>query len=286
MSSRTSFEERKRHREEFYAKHPYVRRPETYEDDYHPTASQSLRVRISPYAVLVFCFAILFGVYWLVTRVQDQVQSGAIRFDQEPIEKIKISKANKIYTFHINQSFASYDTPQYSELEMELLDENKNHVYSFYKDLWLETHSNGDGGYANYSDMDMYFELELEKAGTYYLRAISHNGNNSTITYYIKSRSMGGNLYIGVYAIIFLSISAIFIFGSDYWGNPLDLMAACPSVSVLKSNKLFLVAFAICAFIFLACIVINITHLGYGSFGDETLIPTRFFGTDNVNYIG
>lgn len=286
MSSRTSFEERKRHREEFYSKHPHVRRPETYKDDSVSSYSKAWKANFSPYAVLVFCFTIVFGVYWLFARGKIQVQSGAIRFDQEPIEKIKISKADKIYTFHINQSFDSFDTPQYSELEIELLDENKNHVYSFYKDLWLETHSNGEGGFANYSDMEMDFELEIKKAGTYYLRAISHNGNNSTITYFIKSRSLGGNLYIGIYASIFLILSIIIIFGHQQWGGPLELIAMFPPIHALKSNKLFIFTFALCLFIFIACIVINVTHLGYGSFGDETLIPTRFYGTDNVIYIG
>lgn len=286
--SRMSYEERKRHRAQFYAKHKNVKRPGYNSDSsfFNFEFSAKKMKLISPYAVMIFLFTILFGSYALLNFMADHVFTTNIIIDQKPIGKITIPKDNKIYVFDVAQTFTFASTPQYSELELEILDKNHKHVYSVYKDLWMERHPNGDGGTSVYSDLKMNFELEFEKKGTYFIRPISHNGNLSPINVSIETRTLGGGLYFGFYAITFLVLSLILFFGKDYWGSPRDLLEACPSINELRYNKRFLIVFSTVSLVFLSCIVISLTHYGYPSCGDKTILPTKFLSTNNLIYLG
>lgn len=241
---------------------------------------------LSPYAVMIFLFTILFGAYALLTFMSSHVLTAEINLAHQAFEKITIPDEGKLYKFDLVQSFRTTDTPQYSELEIEFLDEDHKHVYSVYKDLWMERHPNGEGGTSVYSDLKMDFQLEFEKKGTYYIRGISHNGNLSPVKVSIEKRTLGGSLYLGFYAIVFLVLSFILFMGKDYWGKPLQLLEAFPSIQELKLNKPFLVVFSAVSLVFVACVVFGITHYGYASCGEETVLPTTFLSTDNLIYLG
>jgi hypothetical protein len=235
---------------------------------------------------MIFLFTILFGGYYLVCNMTSHVTSTSLDLKSRAEGRIYIDKANKIYQFNAVQSFIGPETPQYSELEIELLDENYKHVYSVFKNIWMERHPNGEGGSSTYSDLKMNFEIELDRKGNYFLRAISHNGNLSPVNVSVEKRSLGGGLYIGFYAILFLSLSVLIFFGKDYWGNPRELLEAFPDFSELKKNKLFLIVFSAVSLLFVSCIVFGITHYGYASGGDETILPTKFIGTNELIYLG
>lgn len=282
-----SYEERMRHRAKFYAQHKKVSRPSNSDNNFFNYEFTAERMNaISPYAVMIFLFTILFGVYALVCNMTSSVSDVSLDLNSKAEGRIQIDQANKIYQFDAVQSFTGQETPQYSELEIELLDENHKHVYSVYKNLWMERHPNGEGGSSTYSDLKMNFEIELDQKGSYFLRAISHNGNLSPVHISIEKRSLGGGLYIGFYAILFLSLSILIFFGKDYWGNAGKLLEAFPDLSEIKKNKMFLLVFSAVSLLFVSCIIFGITHYGYASGGEETILPTKFIGTNELIYLG
>lgn len=283
-----SYEERMRHRAKFYAQHKNVKRPDRNSGNnlFNFEFTDARMKLISPYAVMIFLFAILFGIYALICNITSPVSTTSLNLKDKAQGQINIPEANKIYQFDATQSFLGNGTPQYSELEIELLDKDHKHVYSVYKNLWKELHPNGNGGYSVYTDLKMSFDLEFKKKGTYFVRAIAHSGNVSPVKVSIAKRSLGGGLYIWFYAIIFLVLSLIVFFGKDYWGNPKSLLAAFPNFSELKSNKRFLIVFSAVSLLFVSCVVIGITHYGYASCGDETILPTKFLDTNELIYLG
>lgn len=287
-SSGMSYEERMRHRAKFYAQHKNVERPDRNSGNnlFNFEFTDERMKLISPYAVMIFLFTILFGLYALICNATSLVSTTSLNLSERAVDKIEIPEANKIYQFDVAQSFLGNVTPQYSELEIELLDQDHKHVYSVYKDLWMERHPDGNYGYATYSDLKMSFDLEFKKKGTYFVRAIAHNGNISPVKVSIAKRSLGGGLYIWFYAIVFLVLSLTVFFGKDYWGNPKRLLAAFPDFSEFKSNKKFLIVFSAVSLLFVSCVVIGITHYGYASCGEETILPTKFLDTNKLIYLG
>ncbi|MCJ8289785.1 MAG: hypothetical protein HRT58_04495 [Crocinitomicaceae bacterium] len=283
-----SYEERMRHRAQFYAEHKGVERPDSDSGNnlFNFEFTTERMKFVSPYAVMIFLFTILFGVYALICNMTSHVSDTSLDLKERAVSEIQIPDANKIYQFDIVQSFFGGILPQYSELEIELLDEDHKHVYSVYKNLWMEQHPNGNGGYSVYNDLKMNFNLEFKKKGTYFVRAIAHNGNLGPVKVSIEKRTLGGGLYIWFYAIVFLVLSAVVYFGKNYWGNPSKLLEAFPSFAELKSNKKFLIVFSIVTALFVTCVVFGITHYGYASCGDGTILPTKFIGTDNLIYLG
>lgn len=288
MPSRTSYEERERRREQFYQTHKNVKRPNASNSDsffgfvYDPSRKKS----VGPLALICYSFTILFFLMWLFSRAETDITSLRIESNGSSMQKITLPNRNKIYDFKMEQFFDSYSVPQYSELEVELLDAQFGHVYTFYKDLWQEYHPNDEGGSSLYSDKEMNFELAIEKKGTYYLRVVSHNGNTGPIAVKIVSRTFGGGMYYGFYALFFAGLSLITYLGKDLWGTPLQLLEAIPDVKELKTNKSFVFCLFIALSLFIGCIIINVSHYGYASGGDERVIPTYFFNTNNVIYIG
>lgn len=288
MPSRTSYEERERRRREFYKKHKDIKRPSgsTNDSSFDFTNTVSLRKLVGPLALICYAFAILFSFAWLITRGQSIASSFRMDAVDGSLEKITLPQNNKIYKFNLAQTFEAYSAPVYSELEIELLDEQFGHVYTFYKDLWQEFHPNDAGGSSLYSDTEMSFEISIEKKGTYYLRAVSHNGNTGMLRGDIYQKNFGGHLYFGFYALFFIGLSVITYLGKEYWGSPSLLLTSIPKFAVLKTNKLFVYCLIAVTVLFIGSIVVSFTHYGYASGGDEKVIPTYFYATNNVIYIG
>ncbi len=241
--------------------------------------------RIAPIAMIIFTFTILFFISWIVTTGKDKITSTSMNFNGNSIGKIEVFNDEGLYRFESYQVFSAGVAPLYSELEIEILDENWDHVYSFYKDLWQERYSNGEGGNPIYHDREMAFEVELPKAGIYYIRPISHNNNLGDVNLTVYSRS-GGSMYFSYYSIIFGALSAILILGSGAWGNPFDMYYALPKIMNWKRNKLFKRIALTCIIIFAGTWFAAVTHYGYPAGGDETVLPTFFYRTNNVTYLG
>jgi len=53
-----------------------------------------------------------------------------------------------------------------------------------------------------------------------------------------------------------------------------------------KITKTFIIAVIIVIFVFISCVVISYTHYGYPHSGDEIRLPSQFFSTNDVIYLG
>ena len=239
--------------------------------------------RIAPFAALIYLLTILFLFSWLITKRQNNVGNFSKPNTVTDLPKINITQAG-LYHFEAYQNFSS-KTPQFSELELEIIDEDYNHVYSVYKDLWQEKYPTGNGGRLTYKDLKVKFDLELNKPGLYYLRTVSHNNNSSPITCKVKKK-IAGSLYFGFYAIICLVLCAILIIGSAAWGTPAMMMRSLKKSRPIKSNKLFINVARITMSIYALCLIFRIIYYGYQSTGQDSSLPTQFLSKDKTIYLG
>jgi hypothetical protein len=257
----------------------------------YPSGFSEFRMRfIAPYAMLIFVFTILFFFGWLITRRNSLISTTQINPTLVNANTIAIPDNNTVYKFIVNQDikrgpnlkkpqFSSSRQSIYSALEIEFLDQDYNHVYSVFKDLWVEEHYSKE-----YSDTKIEFQIEFQNAGQYFVRTKNHNNNNGPIT--IETYIAHGNLYFAKYLIFFIVLNVILFFGNSYWGTTTMLYNAFKKVKSIKHNSNFLIISSIVIIIFLGCIFISYTHYGYPHSGDEIRLPTYFFTTKDVHYLG
>jgi hypothetical protein len=239
--------------------------------------------RIAPFAALIYLITALFLVTWLVTKFKSNVGNFNKPKTETELPKINITQPG-LYHFEAEQNFTNL-APQFSELEIEIIDQNYNHVYSVYKDLWQEKFPNENGALQTYRDLKVKFDLELNNPGLYYLRTVSHNQNNSYV-YCSVSKKTGGSLYFGFYTILCLILCAILIVGSAGWGTPAMMMRSLKKSRSIKANRLFLNVAIISISIYALCLIFSITHYGYPSTGKDSNLPTHFLSKDKTIYLG
>ncbi len=199
--------------------------------------------------------------------------------NSQPIP-IEISKGNTIYIFEVRQGLSS-QVPSYSELEIEVLDEKFNHVYTFYKDLWQERLDNGNGGTSIYSDNTLEIEIDLKYAGTYHIRTTSYNNHNSRAWLHLYTKK--GTLYFKAFTYAF---GALFLLCFAVIQEIDGLSSIFKALRKTKITKTFIIAVIIVIFVFISCVVISYTHYGYPHSGDEIRLPSQFFSTNDVIYLG
>jgi len=233
---------------------------------------------IAPYVVLLLAATLLFLFSTLISTNTTFIERNSLDF--ETPTQIQIPNENTIYVFNLEQEFTS-SVPSYSELEIELLDENFNHVYSVYKDLWKESHTNDDGGKSIYSDKILEFELDLKHSGLYYIRPTSHNNHNTGLTLNLYKKR--GSLYYLFFTLLFGAILSIILISIDWALNMHSLLLALRRTKITQT---FILAINIVIFVFISCVVISYTHYGYPHSGDEIRLPTQFFSTNDVIYLG
>lgn len=241
--------------------------------------------RMAPFALLIHAFSILFLVSWFITGRSYEVSTVSTDFGERAMAKIDIPSANAVYQFEVFQAFPVAEAPLYSELEIEILDKNWDHVYSVYKSLWQEKHPNGEGGRSIYSDLKMEFEIELPEAGAYYIRPISHNGNNNLVKTKVKKTFIGG-IYFPYYGIFFGVLSILLIVGSQKWGTPSMMYGVLPKLRSWKDNRFFKLGAVFCILLFIGSWAAAIAHYGYAAGGEEIILPTYFYQTNTVIYLG
>jgi hypothetical protein len=235
---------------------------------------------IAPYTLLLLSASILFFLTMMSRSEKTFIEKMNLDIIGNKPTPINIPNANTLYIFEGEQAFSS-KVPSYSELEIELLDENFNHVYTVYESLWQEKHDNGDGGMSIYSDKIIEFEISLQHAGTYHIRANSYNGNKTKLS--LKLYKKRGSMYFLTFLIIFGTLLITLLISFDQITGIQSLFSALHKTKITKT---FIIAVIIVIFVFISCVVISNTHYGYPHSGDEIRLPTQFFSTNNVIYLG
>lgn len=280
--SRTTAEERARHRARIYAKHPELKkRHEDYQDERMFTfeLNEEIHKFLAPFGIVLYIAIPLFWIAFFITSAKGD-RSGVSTFPLKEPAKIEIAKANSVYEFQLKQLFPYGTAPVYSELEIEILDKNYDHVYSFYKDLWQERHPDESGGLKIYNDLEMTFQLEFPEKGTYMVRAISHNGNTTEVIGKV-ARVYIGNLYLLTFTIIISVFGGILLLLNKLVGTPWQMLETLKKGTDTKKRAVIFAS--VLGVIFLAIIIINLTNYGYPKPGQ---IPTPFFGSDQIIYLG
>lgn len=260
------------------------------ESEYYFEYSEWLMRRIAPFALLIHVATILFLISWFIVAQTSSVSStltskNSVYFHKGEMIEFEAPKGGAIYNIAVQQDFPFDKAPLYSEFEVEIVDANYDHVYTVYKDFWQESHPNGDGGTNIYHDSALSFDLELEKAGTYYIRGISHNNNEGLVSAKV-SKKVSGTLYFRFYSYLFGILSLLLLIGFMKWGSPSMMYHALPKLRSWKENTGFLRAATLVILLFFGTWFISLTHYGYASSGDEIILPTYFYKTNTVIYLG
>lgn len=280
--SRTTAEERARHRARIYEKHPELKkRHEDYQDERVFTfeLNQKIHEYLTPYALALYIAIPLLWLTFLFASAKGDRSGISVLPLQKPAE-IEVAAANSVYEFQLKQLFSPGIAPVYSELEIEILDKNYDHVYSFYKDLWQERHPGESGGLKIYNDLEMTFQLEFPEKGTYMIKAISHNGNKGEIIGNY-ARVYLGNLYLLTFTIIISVFGGILLLLNKLVGTPWQMLETLKKGTDTKKRAVIFAS--VLGLILLAIITINLTNYGYPKPGQ---IPTPFFGSDQIIYLG
>ena len=142
-----------------------------------------------------------------ISRVDQNVREGQI------YGPIKIDKKPKIYK--VKAHFDGMESSSY--ISGEVLDEEKDTLYEFGKDLWHET--GYDDGYYDESDRDMVAYLTFSEKGTYYIQFNTEEKamSNFSITLEQMKGSYVAHLQAGALVLIFVLI--LFYFLNMKWVN-------------------------------------------------------------------
>jgi len=132
-----------------------------------------------------------------------------------------------------------------------------------------------------YSDKILEFEISLQKAGTYYIRTNSYNDNRTKVS--LKLYKKRGSMYFFTFVIIFGILLIILLISFD---QITGIQSLFPALQKTKITKTFILAVIIVIFVFMSCVIISNTHYGYPHSGDEIRLPSYFFSTNNVKYLG
>jgi hypothetical protein len=235
---------------------------------------------LAPYFVLLLCGTIIFFLGMRFTSKNTLIDNTNLDVIKSQPTPIQIHKANTIYVFKVRQALSS-QVPSYSQMEIELLDENFNHIYTAYENLWQEKHDNDNGGKSVYSDKLLEFEIDLKYAGKYHIRTTSYNDNKGKVSLnlYTKNGSLYFKTFMYIFGVLFL-LCFFLIMELD------GISSIFKALHKTKITRTFILAIIIVIFVFISCVVISNTHYGYPHSGDEIRLPTYFFSTNDVKYLG
>ena len=211
------------------------------------------------------------------------VASGSIEFKGENYTELTFGNPEGgLFHFELNQLFPPI-SPTYSELEIEILDEHYDHLYSVYKDLWQELHPNEDDLLTTYSDTKMSFQVVLPESKKIHIRAFTGLGEPIIVNVYKKT---GGYFYAKFFMWIFLVVTALMVLGSAKLGDPFTMIYYVRKSKGLRNNRM-LKRCVLIAFVFIGLILtLCLTRTGYAHGGEDTTTPSFFYGTEGVNYLG
>ena len=122
---------------------------------------------ISIFCVICFITAMFFQNSVKQQRTDTVLQEGAI------YGPINITNTKQVYRIIADFSGSNSDT----FISGEVLDEDKDTVYEFGKDLWHEEGYDSDGYWVE-SDRKMVADLAFTEKGTYYIQFGSDNDSN------------------------------------------------------------------------------------------------------------
>ncbi len=160
--------------------------------------------------ILITC---IFCVICFITAIvlENKTQSSKNYYymqDGQLFGPLKVKSSPLIY--ELKSYF--YGDNQSIYLSGEVLDEDKDTLYEFGKDLWHESGYDSEG-YWSESDRQLSVKLSFTEPGTYYIKLDTDEKMLPTLKLTLLCKKGSGipHFMIGCYILLFLSIAFIFI---------------------------------------------------------------------------
>ena len=100
------------------------------------------------------------------------------------IGPIEVNKDYSVYNVHVEKYISNNS---WSFIGGDVLDQDKNYLFGFGKELWKESGFDSDGSWTE-QDTDLNIKITFNKSGTYYLR-FNDESNNTTTSNSFNSQS-------------------------------------------------------------------------------------------------
>ena len=237
--------------------------------------------RYTPLITLSAVFVAITLFVYLFSSLSHSKNTTASTGRSNSIIPIEIKKSG-LNSIEINQSL-SCKLPCYSELEVELLDSNYAHMFSFYKDLWAELHPNDNGGMQVYRDNQMFVIVNVPSAGKYNLRV---NSNITTsVNVIVKKRRMGKLIILPLLILFAVIGGALSIYYFNY-RTFIEFIDYHKKIRSVKRNKLFKRYLIVGTSLIILVITLNILGYGYVGFGDFFHKQSWFLPAYKVEFLG
>ena len=128
--------------------------------------------------------SVIFIVFGLLCFLTTLIMNGqttkslkqTISSDTAEIGPIEVKKDRSVLELNAEQTHLT--SGQWNYVRGEVLDQNKNYLFSFGKELWAESGYDSDGPWQE-SDKSMSSKFTIQKAGTYYIRLTSENSQTT-----------------------------------------------------------------------------------------------------------
>ncbi len=125
---------------------------------------------------------------------------------------INVTDKSKIYK--VKAHFSGKNSSSY--ISGEVLDENKDTLYEFGKDLWHEEGYDSEGHWSE-SERNMVVNLTFSEKGTYYLQFNTEEGTANNITVTIERQKGSYIVHLQAGASFMLLLLIIWIFLNRKW---------------------------------------------------------------------
>ena len=118
------------------------------------------------------------------------------------IGPLKVAKANTVYLIDVIQSVSSNS---WTFLNIDVLDEQKQYLFSFGDELWHESGYDSEGGWSE-SNNSFNLKMTLPKKGIYYfnLKGEKGGGNTNSHATVTINQKVGSSLALSILGIISL----------------------------------------------------------------------------------
>ena len=93
------------------------------------------------------------------------------------IGPIEVSKDYSVYNVHVEKYISNNS---WSFVGGDVLDQDKNYLFGFGKELWKESGFDSDGSWTE-QDTDLNIKITFNKAGIYFLRFNDESSNSTTL---------------------------------------------------------------------------------------------------------
>ena len=132
--------------------------------------------------------SVIFIAFGLICFLTTLIMNGrvskslkqTISADVAEIGPIDVKKDRSVLELNAEQRHLT--SGQWNYIRGEVLDQDKNYLFSFGKELWAESGYDSEGPWQE-SDKSMRSKFTIQKAGTYYIRLTSENSQTAKTAY-------------------------------------------------------------------------------------------------------